>query len=130
MNQRKRILIVEDQADLRKLLTLTLGTTRYELLEAADAAQALGAVQDAPPDLVLLDVMLPGGMDGLEVCRRIKADARLDRTIVVMMTASDQAEQRARVRAAGADRYVAKPFSPRELRSLVESLLAEPRAQA
>lgn len=130
MNQRKRILIVEDQADLRKLLTLTLGTTRYELLEAADAAQALEAVQDAPPDLVLLDVMLPGGMDGLEVCRRIKADARLDRTIVVMMTASDQAEQRARVRAAGADRYVAKPFSPRELRSLVESLLAQPRAQA
>lgn len=124
MNQRKRILIVEDQADLRKLLTLTLGTTRYELLEAADAAQALEAVQGAPPDLVLLDVMLPGGMDGLEVCRRIKADARLDRTIVVMMTASDQAEQRARVRAAGADHYVAKPFSPRELRSLLESLLA------
>jgi len=124
MNQRKRILIVEDQADLRKLLTLTLGTTRYELLEAADAAQALEAVQGAPPDLVLLDMMLPGGMDGLEVCRRIKADAQLDRTIVVMMTASDQAEQRARVRAAGADHYVAKPFSPRGLRSLLESLLA------
>lgn len=130
MNQRKRILIVEDQADLRKLVTLTLGTTRYELLEAADAAQALKAVQGPPPDLVLLDLMLPGGMDGLEVCRRIKADARLDGTVVVIMTASDQAEQRARVRAAGADRYVAKPFSPRELRSLVESLLAQPRAQA
>jgi DNA-binding response OmpR family regulator len=130
MNERKRILIVEDQADLRKLVTLTLGATRYELLEAADAAQALEAVRGAPPDLVLLDVMLPGGMDGLEVCRRIKADARLDGTIVVMMTASDQAEQRARVRAAGADHYVAKPFSPRELRSLLESLLAEPRAQA
>ena len=130
MNERKRILIVEDQADLRKLVTLTLGATRYELLEAADAAQALEAVRGAPPDLVLLDVMLPGGMDGLEVCRRIKADARLDGTIVVMMTASDQAEQRARIRAAGADRYVAKPFSPRELRALVESLLAEPRAKA
>lgn len=130
MHKHKRILIVEDQADLRKLVTLTLGTTRYELLEAADAAQALEAVQGPPPDLVLLDVMLPGDMDGLEVCRRIKADARLDGTVVVMMTASDQAEQRARVRAAGADRYVAKPFSPRELRSLVESLLAEPRPKA
>ena len=130
MNERKRILIVEDQADLRKLVVLTLGLTRYELREAANAAQALAACGDQPPDLVLLDVMLPGGVDGLEVCRQIKADARLNRTIVVMMTASDQAEQRARVRAAGADRYVAKPFSPRELRALVESLLAEPRAQS
>jgi CheY-like chemotaxis protein len=94
MHEHKRILIVEDQADLRKLVTLTLGTTRYQLLEAADAAQALEALQGPTPDLVLLDVMLPGGMDGLEVCRRIKADARLDGTIVVMMTASDQAELR------------------------------------
>jgi DNA-binding response OmpR family regulator len=62
-------------------------------------------------------------MDGLEVCRRIKSNPAMSATIVVMMTASDQAEQRARVWAAGADHYVAKPFSPRNLRSLVESLL-------
>ena len=123
MNKLKRILIVEDQADLRKLLTLTLGTIRYELHEAIDAAQALAACDSAPPDLVLLDLMLPGAMDGLEVCRRIKSNPAMSATIVVMMTASDQAEQRARVWAAGADHYVAKPFSPRNLRSLVESLL-------
>ena len=119
----KGILIVEDQVDLRKLVSLTLRPAGYRLREAVDGATALQACSEEPPDLVILDLMLPGGLDGVEVCRRIKSDPALAGTLVIMMTAADQARERERVRAAGADHYVPKPFSPGQLRALVQSLL-------
>lgn len=126
--RRKQVLVVEDQADLRKLISLTLGTQGYTLAEAATAAQASALLDAESPDVVLLDVMLPGDMSGLDLCRRIKDDPRLCHTQVIVMTAADQAEQRQRALQAGADHYVAKPFSPRVLRELVASLLARPVA--
>lgn len=123
MNSRKLILVVEDQADLRKLVALTLRPGGYEVVEVADGQAALAAIDARPPDLVLLDLMLPGGLDGLELCRRIKSDPRCSGTTVIIMTAADQAAQRERVTAVKADHYVPKPFSPRQLRTLVESVL-------
>ena len=120
MNERKRILIVEDQADLRKLVTLTLGATRYELLEAADAAQALEAVRGAPPDLVLLDVMLPG-VDGFGVLAAMRQQGR--KTPVLMLTARDKVEDRVRGLEGGADDYLVKPFAFSELMARVGALL-------
>lgn len=122
--QKPRILIVDDQADLRKLIVLTLGSEKYELFEAANGASALEAVQRAGPALVLLDLMLPGGMDGIEIAERIRAEPALAATRIVLLTAADQAVQRERAAAAGVDHYFPKPFSPRQLRELVESLLA------
>jgi len=123
MKSHKHILIVEDQADLRKLVSLTLRPAGYGLREAVDGATALQACAEQRPDLVILDLMLPGNLDGVEVCRRIKSDPGLAGAIVIMMTAADQARERERARAAGADHYVAKPFSPGQLRALVQTLL-------
>lgn len=119
----KQILVVEDQADLRKLVSMTLKAQGRNLIEAATAAEALARLEESVPDVVLLDVMLPGGMSGVDICRRIKGDPRLGRSIVILMTAADQAGQRQRAMQAGADHYVAKPFSPHQLRELVASLL-------
>lgn len=123
MQRKGRILVVEDQADLRKLVSLTLRTQGYELTEAASVDEALAALAAGVPDVVLLDVMLPGDADGFDLCRHIKTEDRLRQVKVVVMTASDQVEQRRRAIEAGADHYVAKPFSPRSLRELVASLL-------
>jgi CheY-like chemotaxis protein len=78
------------------------------------------------PDVVLLDVMMPG-IDGYEVCRRLKSEPRLRNTLVVLMTAGDQATERVRAREAGADFYVPKPFSPAELLQLVTEHLPSQR---
>jgi DNA-binding response OmpR family regulator len=123
MQSQKSILIVEDQADLRKLVSLTLRPAGYRLREAVDGATALRECAEERPDLVILDLMLPGNLDGVAVCRRIKSDPELAAAIVIMMTAADQARERERARAAGADHYVAKPFSPGQLRVLVQTLL-------
>lgn len=129
MQRKGRILVVEDQADLRKLVSLTLRTQGHELTEAASVDEALAALAAGVPDVVLLDVMLAGNGNGFDLCRQIKADERLRQAKVVVMTASDQAEQRRRAIEVGADHYVAKPFSPRHLRELVASLLGGAVAQ-
>ena len=118
-----RILIVDDQPDLRLLVRLTFEGHGYDVAEAPDGEAALAACASRVPDAVLLDVMMPG-IDGYEVCRRLKADPRLGRTLVVLMTAGHQETERVRASEAGADVYVAKPFSPAQLLELVRSGLA------
>jgi DNA-binding response OmpR family regulator len=115
----KRVLIVEDQADIRELIRMTLEMEDLEIHEATTGQQGLEAAQRLQPQLVLLDVMMPGGMDGFQVCERIRAESRLKRTKVVLLTARAQPEDRARGMKAGADEYLVKPFSPRELLSVV-----------
>jgi len=116
------ILIVDDQPDLRLLIRLTFSSTGYRVQEAADGEAALAACAEEVPDVVLLDVTLPG-IDGYEVCRRLKADARTRGVFVVLMTAGHQETERVRASEAGADRYVAKPFSPAQLLELVQRQL-------
>ena len=117
----RSMLIVDDQPDLRMLLRMTFAGSGFEIREAADGQAALAACQQAMPDIVLLDVMMPG-IDGYEVCRRLKSDARAAGTFVVLMTAGHQATEEIRATAAGADLYVAKPFSPNELLRAVQAM--------
>ena len=117
----KRILIVDDHAELRKLVRLTLGPD-YEIREAVDGREAMDACHAFAPDLVLLDVMMPGELDGYQVCAAIRADPKLAATRVVLLTARGQRNDRARGLAAGADEYVVKPFSPLALIEMVERM--------
>ncbi|MCH7345649.1 response regulator [Pelomonas sp. CA6] len=118
----KKILIVDDHADIRKLLHMTLEFEDYEIREAHDGASALQAVQDFGPDLVLLDVMMPGALNGLEVCASIKSDAALASTRVVLLSARGQARDREAGLRAGADLYLVKPFSPLQLIDCIADL--------
>ena len=124
-----RILIVEDQPDIRKLIRMTLEFGEYELLEADNGADGLNTAIAARPDLVLLDVMMPGELDGFQVCERIKARPDLKHIKVVMLTARGQQTDLNAGEKAGANAYLTKPFSPLELIDTVDRLV-EDRAQA
>lgn len=118
----KRVLIVEDQDDIRELIRMTLEVEDVEIHEAPNGAAGLEAAQRLQPQLILLDVMMPGGMDGFTVCERVRADSRLKKTKVVLLTARAQPEDRARGMKAGADEYLVKPFSPRQLLTVIGRL--------
>ena len=119
----KRILVIEDQSDIRRLIRWALEEQPYELQEASTGPLGLAAAQSKRPDLVLLDWMMPGGMDGLEVCRALRADASLAGVKVVMLTARAAPADMRKGLEAGADDYLVKPFSPRVLVDTIESLL-------
>jgi CheY-like chemotaxis protein len=120
----KRVLIVEDQADIRKLIRMTLEFEPYEIHEAADGAFGLRMAGAVKPDLILLDVMMPGELDGLQVCQRVKSDPELNHIKVVLLTARGQVRDREAGQAAGADDYLVKPFSPLQLIETIERLMA------
>lgn len=116
----QRILIVEDQAEIRELIRLTLEGGDWEVHEAVDGASGLELALRVRPDVVLLDVMMPGGLDGVAVCERLRADSATRRARVVMLTAMGRNEDRERGLRAGADAYLTKPFSPRNLLQVIE----------
>jgi DNA-binding response OmpR family regulator len=120
-----RILIVEDQADIRKLIRMTLEFSDFELHEAADGESGLELARSVRPHLMLLDVMMPGRLDGFQVCRAIKADPQLKATLVVMLTARGQSSDVSAGEQSGADAYLVKPFSPLELIDRVEAMVAQ-----
>jgi DNA-binding response OmpR family regulator len=126
----KRILIIEDQSDIRRLIRWSLEVENYTFQEATNGAAGLTAAQAFRPALVLLDVMMPGGVDGLEVCRQLKADTGLGPPLVVLLSARAQQRDREAGLEAGADAYLTKPFSPAELSTIVERLLATPATAA
>lgn len=109
-----RVLIVDDDALVRNLLRAVLQTADHELIEASDGREAMEIVERMVPDVVVLDVMMPG-VSGVEVCRTMRADRRFDRTRIVMLTARASEDTREEALTAGADAYFTKPFSPLEL---------------
>jgi CheY-like chemotaxis protein len=115
----KSVLVVEDQAEIRDLIRLTLEMGGYRVSEAADGESALQMADKALFDLILLDVRMPGKMDGLAVCEALKRDQRHRRTKIVMLSAADQSTDLRAGKTAGADKYLTKPFSPRQLLSVV-----------
>lgn len=122
MGQRRdqaRILVCDDEPSMRELLKVVLGRD-YEVGEASDGVQALELVRKLEPDLLVLDVMMPG-QTGLQVLAAVRGDPGLADTPVIMITAWDHVEPAAR--AAGADRFLLKPFDAEELREAVEELL-------
>jgi len=122
----KKILIVDDQPEVRELVEVTLSIGDYQILQASSGDEALALTRIERPDLVLLDVMMPNSsIDGFEVCRRIKSDPVLHQTVVIMVTARGQEQDLQIGKAAGADGYFTKPFSPLELMSKVEEMLGE-----
>lgn len=121
----KRILIVDDQPDIRKLIRLSLDGERYDMYEASDGSMGLRLVREIEPDLLLLDVMLPGSLSGFDLCRLIKEDAQLRPMPVVLLTARAQQADREAGERAGADAYLVKPFSPLALVDSVRTLLTQ-----
>ena len=117
-----QVLVVEDDLGMGRLIGTTLGSSQLEVAYAADGEEALERVHATPPDLVVLDVNLPG-LDGIEVCRQLKGDPATQAIPVVMVTAREDEEARERALAAGAAAYLLKPFSPRVLLDLVYSLV-------
>jgi CheY-like chemotaxis protein len=122
----KKILIADDEQPLRLLVRATLEDEseegRYEIIEAADGNETLEIARREQPELILLDIAMPG-LTGLEVCKMLKADPATSDLMVVMLTAKGQQSDRERGFAAGADDYFAKPFSPLELLQLVDRVM-------
>lgn len=106
-----KILIVDDHPDIRRLLSITLGKS-YEILEAEDGLAALEIIRREHPRVVLLDIMMPGELDGLQVLDAIKSDPALKNTLVAMVTARGQATDFEIGKQRQADAYFTKPFSP------------------
>lgn len=119
---RHKILVVEDEADIRELLRYSLVQEGYAVEEAGDGAEALDRVTRRAPDLVMLDLMLPR-MSGLELCRRLRANPETARLPVIVVTAKSAEVDRVLGLEMGADDYVVKPFSPREVVARVKALL-------
>ncbi len=119
----RRILIADDEPDLRRMLTAYLKAEGYEPSVAADGPQALERVRAESPDLVVLDVGMPG-IDGFEVLQRIRADSDVP---VIMLTARSEEVDRVVGLTVGADDYVTKPFSPRELAARIKAVLRRGR---
>ena len=116
------ILVVEDEADIRELVRFHLEREGYAVLEAADGPEGLQKAQTALPQCVILDVMLPG-MDGFEVCRRLLSGASTAQIPVLLLTARGEEVDRVVGLSLGADDYVVKPFSVRELMLRVKAIL-------
>lgn len=119
----KKILIVDDRLEVRELVEVTLRVKDYKIFQASSGEIALETVRTEIPDLVLMDIMMPGGMDGLEVTRIIKNDPATKDCTIIMLTAKGQKIDRERGFEAGADDYFVKPFSPLELIQKVEEVL-------
>ncbi len=121
------ILIVEDDPDINELVSLRLQMNGHEVHAEFDGEAGLAAVKELKPDLVVLDWMMPR-LTGVEVCRALREDPDVSATPVILLTAKAQEADVQRGFAAGADDYVAKPFSPPELASRVDALLARAKA--
>jgi DNA-binding response OmpR family regulator len=118
----KRILIVDDDAFIRRPLEFILREEGYQPSTAADADEGLRAIESCPPDLIFLDVMMPG-KDGLTWCAELKSDPRYARIPIVLLSARGQDRDRERALALGAADFLTKPYSPHELKRRVRELL-------
>lgn len=120
--RQKTILIVEDEASIQEMIAMALEMADYQHLAASTVQEALAIITDHQPDLVLLDWMLPGS-SGIELARRLKRDKRFMNIPIIMLTAKGAEDNKIQGLEAGADDYITKPFSPRELVARLKSVL-------
>jgi two-component system cell cycle response regulator DivK len=120
----KRILVVEDQDDNRRIIRDLVTSVGYELIEAEDGEAGVRLAGSERPDLILMDIQLPV-LDGYEATRRIKADPELRAIPIIVVTSYALSGDDQKAIAAGCDAYVAKPFSPRELLATIRRFLPE-----
>jgi DNA-binding response OmpR family regulator len=124
-----KILVCEDQDSIRKMIEALVTARGYDVVAVASGAKAIDTALTSPPDLVLLDLMLPGQYDGFDVCRRLRAEPATRSIPVVIISALEDEESRSRAREAGASAYYTKPFSPIALLKEIERLKAQTNAR-
>jgi CheY-like chemotaxis protein len=117
-----RILVVEDQDSIRRMIEALVQARGYQVTAVSSGAKAIDVALTDPPDMVLLDLNLPGQYDGFDVCTKLRADPQTRHVPVVIISAMDDDESRARVTAAGATAYYTKPFSPIALLKEIDRL--------
>ena len=122
MNASKKVIVIEDEPDIQEIIVHNLLRDGYQVEATPNGERGLELVRRLDPDLVLLDLMLPG-LDGVEVCRRMKADPRTRAVSIIMVTARGEESDVVLGLGLGADDYVSKPFSPRELMERVKAVL-------
>jgi CheY-like chemotaxis protein len=125
LDRRPRVLVVDDEAPLRELIMVTLGDA-FQCQEASDGEDALDQLRESPPDLVFLDVMLPG-RSGIEVLREMRADPTLRDVAVVVVSAWQAPENVAEALESGANGFLAKPFRVEDLESVASDLVERER---
>jgi two-component system cell cycle response regulator DivK len=118
----KKILVIEDTPDNRRIIRLVMERAGYEVVEAVNGAEGIEMARSTRPDLILMDIQLPV-IDGYEATRRLKADPDLKAIPVIAVTSYALSGDEAKTRAAGCDGYMAKPFSPKALLQLVQSFI-------
>ena len=118
----KRILVIEDYLSTARFLTYTLEQEGFQTSVARDGIEGLRKAQEEKPDLIILDVMLPG-LDGFELCRRLRADAETAKLPVLMLSAKAQEADKATGLKMGADMYISKPAAPEKIVAAVKSAL-------
>ena len=118
----RRILVVEDEQPIREMLSFILDQHGYQAVEAGDIDSAQAQLREPYPELILLDWMLPGG-SGVALCKQLKRDEATRQIPVIMLTARGEEEDKVRGLEAGADDYVTKPFSPKELMARVKAVI-------
>lgn len=121
----QRILIVDDEAHLRLSLGALLEQAGFQVMTASNADEALAAMEQSQPDLVLLDVILPGEKDGFSVCEEIRAQERWQGVRILVITARGRAVEREKALALGADGFIVKPFSVKAVIDQAQTLLAK-----
>jgi DNA-binding response OmpR family regulator len=121
MSSRPKLFIIDDDPAMIKLLKLTFSYSDYEIHEASVAEEALRRIKVVLPDTILLDVMIPGEINGLQLCEKIKGDPELSRIRVVLLSARGQKEDLALGGKCGADAYIVKPFSPMGLLDTIKN---------
>jgi len=119
----KKILIVDDRSEVRELVKVTLRSDDYQVIEVESGEKAVEIARSEKPDLIIMDIMMPGGMDGLETTHIIKNDPETKDCQIVMLTAKGQQIDMENGFEVGADDYFVKPFSPLELIRKVEEIL-------
>jgi len=119
----KKILIVDDRQEVRELVEVTLRSNEYQSFQAESGEKAIQIAKAEKPDLIIMDVMMPGGMDGLETTRILKNDPETSKSIIIMLTAKGQLLDKEEGFKAGADDYFVKPFSPLDLLKKVDDVL-------
>jgi len=120
----KKILIVDDQVEVRELVGVTLRVEDYQIFQAKSGEEAIEIAKAEKPELIIMDIMMPGGMDGLEATRILKNDPETKGCTIVMLSAKGQDEDRKKGFEAGADDYFSKPFSPMALIDKIEEIFA------
>ncbi|MGH9055781.1 MAG: response regulator transcription factor [Acidimicrobiales bacterium] len=122
----RTVLVADDDRDIRDLVAFKLEQAGYRVLRAADGAEALRMATADPPDIAILDLMMPA-VSGIDVCRALREQDETAHVPVILLTARAQERDVQHGFASGADDYVTKPFSPRELASRVQAVLARAR---